>query len=129
MDVSGCLHLKSAVTQVGENQLLLNPAWVKKDDFPGMEFVEVDPSEPYAANAVMVGDAVIYPTAFPKTRARLQAAGLKLILVDASELAKAEGAVTCCSILFKKINGAGIFITFRIRWCNNESEFLPRPLP
>jgi dimethylargininase len=39
VDVSGCLHLKSAVTQVGENQLLLNPAWVKKDDFPGMEFI------------------------------------------------------------------------------------------
>jgi dimethylargininase len=100
--VSGCLHLKSAVTQVGENLLLINPAWVQTDDFPGMEFVEVDPSEPYAANAVMISSTVIYPTAFPKTRARLQAAGLKLILVDASELAKAEGAVTCCSIIFKE---------------------------
>lgn len=100
--VSGCLHLKSAVTQVGKNQLLLNPAWVKKDDFPGMDSIEVDPSEPYAANAVLLGDAVIYPISFPKTRARLQAAGVKLILVDASELAKAEGAVTCCSIIFKR---------------------------
>ena len=100
--VSGCLHLKSAVTQVEDNLLLMNPAWVRKDDFPGMEFVEADPSEPYAANAVMIGDTVIYPTAFPKTRARLQEAGLKLILVDASELAKAEGAVTCCSIVFKE---------------------------
>jgi dimethylargininase len=101
-EVTGCLHLKSAVTQVGKNLLLVNPAWVHKDDFPSMEFIEVIPSEPYAANAVMIGDTVIYPTAFPKTRARLQAAGLNLILVDASELAKAEGAVTCCSILFKK---------------------------
>jgi len=104
VEVTGCLHLKSAVTQVGGNQLLLNPEWVKKDDFPGMEFVEVDPSEPYAANAVMLGDAVIYPTAFPKTRTRLQAAGLKPVLVDASELAKAEGAVTCCSIILKGPN-------------------------
>ncbi len=102
VEVTGCLHLKSAVTQVGKNQLLLNPEWVKKDDFPGMECVEVDPTEPNAANAVMLDDAVIYPTAFPKTRARLQAAGLKLVLVDASELAKAEGAVTCCSIIFKR---------------------------
>jgi dimethylargininase len=100
--VSGCLHLKSAVTQVGENLLLINPAWVQSDDFPGMEFVEVDPSEPYAANAVMISGTVIYPTSFPMTRARLQVAGLKLILVDASELAKAEGAVTCCSIIFKR---------------------------
>jgi dimethylargininase len=100
--VSGCLHLKSAVTQIGKQLLLVNPAWVRKDDFPGLEFVEVDPSEPYAANAVMIGDTVIYPTAFPKTRARLQEVGLKLILLGASELAKAEGAVTCCSIIFKR---------------------------
>jgi len=92
------------VTQVGKQLLLVNPAWVRKDDFPGLEFVEVDPSEAYAANAVMIGDTVIYPTAFPKTRARLQEVGLKLILVDASELAKAEGAVTCCSIIFKDTN-------------------------
>jgi dimethylargininase len=100
--VSGCLHLKSAVTQVGKRLLLANPAWVQKDDFPDMEFIEIDPTEPYAANAVMIGDAVVYPTAFPRTRAQLQAAGLKLVLVDASELAKAEGAVTCCSIIFKR---------------------------
>jgi dimethylargininase len=99
--VSGCLHLKSAVTQVGENLLLANPAWVHKDDFPGMDFIEVDPSEPYAANAVLVGGHVIYPLSFPETRRRLEAAGVKLVLLDASELAKAEGAVTCCSILFK----------------------------
>ena len=68
VEVTGCLHLKSAVTQVGENRLLLNPAWVKKDDFPGMDFIEVDPSEPYAANAVLVREQVIYPSVFPQTR-------------------------------------------------------------
>ena len=100
--VSGCLHLKSAVTQVGENLLLVNPAWVQKDDFPRKEFIEVDPSEPYAANAVLVRDQVIYPSAFPRTRKRLESTGVKLVVVDASELAKAEGAVTCCSIIFKR---------------------------
>jgi dimethylargininase len=100
--VTGCLHLKSAVTQVGENLLLVNPAWVDRDDFPGMQFIDIDLSEPYAANAVLVGDHIIYPLAFPQTRKRLEAAGIKLVAVDASELAKAEGAVTCCSLVFKK---------------------------
>jgi dimethylargininase len=100
--VSGCLHLKSAVTRVGDHWLLVNPAWVEKKNFPGMEFIEIAPSEPYAANAVLVGEQVIYPLSFPETRRRLEAAGIKLVMVDASELAKAEGAVTCCSILFKK---------------------------
>jgi dimethylargininase len=75
---------------------------VEKDDFPGMEFIDIDPSEPYAANAALVGEYIIYPMAFLQTRKRLEAAGIKLVAVDASELAKAEGAVTCCSLVFKK---------------------------
>jgi dimethylargininase len=99
--VTGCLHLKSAVTQVSEDTLLINPLWVSKGAFPGRQFVEVDPSEPYAANAVLVDGTVIYPSSFPKTQAKLQEAGIKLELVDADELAKAEGAVTCCALIFE----------------------------
>ena len=98
--VTGCLHLKSAVTQVSGDTLLINPEWVSKVDFPGMKFIEVDSSEPYAANAVLVDDTIIYPSSFPKTQAKLQAAGIRMIIVDADELAKAEGAVTCCSLIF-----------------------------
>jgi len=99
--VTGCLHLKSAVTQVSNDTLLINPEWVSKDDFPGMKFIEVDPSEPYAANVVLVDGAIIYSSSFPKTQAKLEDAGIRMILVDADELAKAEGAVTCCSLIFK----------------------------
>ena len=65
-----------------------------------MKFIEVDPSEPYAANAVLIDDTVIYPSAFPKTQAKLEQAGIRTSIVDADELAKAEGAVTCCSLIF-----------------------------
>lgn len=99
--VTGCLHLKSAVTQVGEDTLLLNPEWVSKVDLPGMQFIEVDPSEPYAANAVLVDGTLIYPSSFPKTKIKLEKAGIKLLIVEADELAKAEGAVTCCSLIFE----------------------------
>jgi dimethylargininase len=104
VNVTGCLHLKSAVTQVSEDTLLVNPEWVSKDDFPGMHFIGVDPSEPYAANAVLVDRTIIYPSSFPKTRAKLEKAGINLLVVDADELAKAEGAVTCCSLIFKVRN-------------------------
>ncbi len=99
VDVTGCLHLKSAVTQVSENTLLVNPHWVDKKAFGGVKFVETDASEPYAANAVLIGDSIIYPAAFPKSGKRLEAAGISVVRVDADELAKAEGAVTCCSLL------------------------------
>ena len=100
--VTGCLHLKSAVTQVSEDTLLINPEWVSKDNFQSMRFIEVDPSEPYAANAVLVDGTIIYPSSFPKMEAKLEKAGIKMVIVDADELAKAEGAVTCCSLIFEK---------------------------
>ena len=100
--VSGCLHLKSAVTQVAEDTLLINPAWVDRDNFPGLKFIEVDPAEAYAANVLLVGKTVVYQPVFPKTRLRLELAGIHPILVDQSELAKAEGALTCCSLIFKE---------------------------
>jgi dimethylargininase len=97
--VTGCLHLKSAVTQVGAETLLLNPAWVDRHLFGDVKTIEVDASEPYAANALLIGDAVIYPTSFPKTTQRLSQAGIRVVAVEADELAKAEGAVTCCSLV------------------------------
>jgi dimethylargininase len=99
--VRGCLHLKSAVTAVGPETVLLNPAWVPEDAFADYERIEVDPQERHAANAVRLPDRVIYPTAFPRTRERLEAAGVTIRPVDVSELAKAEGAVTCCSLIFE----------------------------
>jgi len=101
VSVSGCLHLKSAVTQVAGDLLLINPAWVNESNFPGSEFIGVDSSEPYAANALLVGEALLYQPAFPRTLSRLEAADIHPILVDQSELAKAEGALTCCSLIFR----------------------------
>jgi len=97
--VRGCLHLKSAVTAIAGGTLLANLAWIERGLFDGFDVVEIDASEPMAANALRVGDRVIYPTAFPRTADRLAARGLTLSFVDASEVAKAEGAVTCCSLI------------------------------
>jgi dimethylargininase len=99
VDVRGCLHLKSAVTAVGDDVLLINPALVARASFPGYDFVEVDPAEPMAANAVRLRDRLIYPLAFPRTAERLSRRGMNIVAVDVSEIAKAEGAVTCCSLI------------------------------
>jgi len=53
-------------------------------------------------HALLVGETVIYQPAFPKTLLRLEAAGMHVRLLDQSELAKAEGGLTCCSLIFKK---------------------------
>lgn len=97
-EVRGCLHLKSAATEVAPGVLLVNPAWTG-DWVRAFECIEVDPAEPFAANALRIGDSLVYPAAFPRTRARLEAHGLDVHEIDLSELAKAEGAVTCCSLI------------------------------
>jgi dimethylargininase len=97
--VSGCLHLKSAVTAVADGTLLINPGWVSPRSFAGLKFIEVDPSEPFAANALLIDGQVIHASEFSRTRGRLRAAGIPVHPVEASELAKAEGGVTCCSLI------------------------------
>jgi dimethylargininase len=99
VELQDCLHLKSAVTRVDNRILLINKNWVDTSHFVNFDLLDVDPSEPYAANCLPVGDSIIFPTAFPKTRANLEERGYKVLTVDVSELAKAEGAVTCCSLI------------------------------
>src|SRR6266550_531123 len=95
--VTKCLHLKSAVTEVADETLLINPRWINRGCFARHRLIEVDPSEAAAANALRLGDAVVFPSELPRTRERLERAGISVYSVPAGELAKAEGGVTCCS--------------------------------
>ena len=99
--VNGCLHLKSAVTQVADNLLLINAGWVRPECFASIETMTVAPSEPAGANALRIGTSVIYPTHHPETAERLERAGVRVVPVHCTELAKAEGGVTCCSVVFE----------------------------
>lgn len=98
---TGCLHLKTAVTALSDTRVLLNPEWVAPAAFDDHAVICVHPDEPFGANVVRVADAVLAAAAFPRTRQRIEAHGVAVHVVDVSELAKAEGAVTCCSILLR----------------------------
>jgi dimethylargininase len=100
--VNGCLHLKSGATLVGEDKLLINRSWIETHQFGVMEYIDVDPAEPHAANAMLVGGELVYPKSFPKTLRRLESRGISVRDVNVSELQKAEGAVSCCSLIFEE---------------------------
>src|SRR5206468_5944638 len=102
--VTGCLHLKSAVTHLGGNTLLANRTWFDAAPLAGHEWIDVDPAEPHAANALALGGTIIFPASFPRTRARIEARGLSVTSIDISELQKAESGLTCSSLLFAAKN-------------------------
>jgi dimethylargininase len=103
--VTGCLHLKSAVTTIGglrpqgRSYLVINPEWVDPAIFREYELIEIDSSEPMAANVLTVCDRVICADDHHKTRRRLEAHDFVTVPVPAGELARAEGGVTCCAVL------------------------------
>lgn len=100
VETAKCLHLKSAVSEVAPGTLLINPDWINSAAFSGYELIETSRGEAHAANALRIGQSVVYPSSFPNTADKLAARGMNLISVDLSELQKAEGAVTCCSLVY-----------------------------
>jgi dimethylargininase len=99
--VTGCLHLKSAVTELGRNTLLANRAWFDWKRMEGFEWVDVDLNEPHAGNALAIGESVIFPASYPKTRAIIEGRGFRVLPLDINELQKAESGLTCSSLLFE----------------------------
>ncbi|HZC65801.1 MAG TPA: arginine deiminase family protein [Candidatus Dormibacteraeota bacterium] len=97
--VTGCLHLKSAVTALGNGTLLAKRAWFQTTPFAGYNWIDVSADESHAANALAIGDQIMFPASFPKTQARIESAGFSVIPIDISELQKAESGLTCSSLL------------------------------
>ncbi|MDQ3998229.1 MAG: arginine deiminase family protein [Gemmatimonadota bacterium] len=106
IDVRECLHLKSAVTAIADDTLLVNPRWVDVSHFHGLRLLEVHADEPFGANALAVEDTVLCAAAAPRTGAQLEARGFAVESVDVSELAKAEAGVTCCSLILYVRSGS-----------------------
>jgi dimethylargininase len=99
--VRGCLHLKSACTALPDGRLLVNPSWLELAALREYHCVPVPETEPDAADSLSLGRTVCLPTAFPRTAERVTQLGFDVRTVDLSEFAKAEGGITCLSLVFE----------------------------
>ncbi|HMC57462.1 MAG TPA: arginine deiminase family protein [Gemmatimonadaceae bacterium] len=102
VEVRNCLHLKSAATALPDGRVIVDPDQIDPRVFRDTECVTVHAGEPAGANVLAIDQAVLVPVAAPRTRWRLEAEGFNVVPVDASELAKAEGALTCCSLVLRE---------------------------
>ncbi len=103
--VRRCLHLKTACTALDEKRLLVNPAWVDVQALHGFELLHVPEEESWAANVALVGSSVCIAADQVRTAERIRKLGLDVRTIDLSEFAKAEGGVTCLSLLFAPVVG------------------------
>jgi dimethylargininase len=99
VSVGAALHLKTAVTALGPDRVLINPALVDDAPFRVFEAVRPDEREPFAGNCLQIGDRIFMQAAHPRTAGRVAAAGYAVELIDISEFAKAEAGLTCMSVL------------------------------
>ena len=99
VEVPGALHLKCVCSSPGPGVVLLAEGTVEPKSFDAR--VLLTPAEDaHAANVVRAGDVVLAPVGFPRTHALLRDAGYAVVPLENSELRKADGSLTCCSVLF-----------------------------
>ena len=98
-DFHGCLHLKSAVTQIAPRTPLVNPDWIDVRQFEDFDIIEIDEDEPFAANALRIGETIVHAAAHVMTRRILEKHGYGVVTVAITEMQKAEAGVTCCSLI------------------------------
>ncbi len=105
--VHGCLHLKTACCALPDQSLLVHPAWIDPLALRGFEQIPVPDEEPWAANILLVGRTVCLAAEHPRTADLVRKRGHPVEAVQLSEFAKAEGGVTCLSILIADCPGPG----------------------
>ena len=98
VEVRGCLHLKSAACYIGRNTILADRDWIDPAPFATHRILDV--AEPWAADVLEIGGAILMPESFPQTRFALEAEGFPVETLDLSELQKAESGITCMSLIF-----------------------------
>lgn len=99
VQVDGCLHLKSACTALSPDVVLANLDYIARESLGDVMVIEVDPEEPRAANTLTLGGITLVSASYPRTGARLRAAGIRTRSIDVSELEKAESGLTCMSLV------------------------------
>ncbi|MFP6637361.1 MAG: arginine deiminase family protein [Nitrospinaceae bacterium] len=99
VEVTEGLHLKSATTFLGNNLLILDPCRIDTTHLKQMDWIEVSQNESYAANCLALGNGILMPAGFQNVSEKIRAHGFKTFELEMSEFEKANGGVTCLSLI------------------------------
>lgn len=99
--VTGGLHLTTGCGIVNDETVLLNPRWLDASAFRNLRQLHVPEEEPWAANTIRVDNAVCVEQEAPRTVDLVQPYAGSIDTLDISEFRKAEGSLSCLSLIFK----------------------------
>jgi len=98
--MSSILHLKSGVSYIGENTLVVMQEMADHELFKGYELIRVTERESYAANCVRVNERVLVAAGYPVLTAELKSRGFHPLELEMSEFQKMDGGLSCLSLRF-----------------------------
>lgn len=101
------LHLLSGLNYLGRaprnadgpGVMLAWPAYRDLSLLAGLDVIVVPEAEAPAANALAISETVLLPAGYPRTAAEIWHRGYRVLSAPLSEFAKADGGVTCLSLL------------------------------
>jgi dimethylargininase len=97
-EIRGMLHHKTGLSWLGGRRLLGWSGIAGHEALRGWDVVEVPKGEEYAANCILVNDAVLVARGFPKTAALIRGLGHEVIELEMSEYRKMDGGLSCLSV-------------------------------
>lgn len=103
VSVNRGLHLKSAVSYLGGNLLVIDPASIDPSPFKSFDWIQVDEQDRYAANCLTLGKFALMPAGYPRVADRIRRRGFETIELEMSEFEKADGGVTCLSLIIPDV--------------------------
>jgi dimethylargininase len=94
------LHLKSGISYIGDNTLVVMEEMAGHEQFRGFELLRVSAEESYAANCVRVNERVLVAAGFPRVTDELSQRGFRPLELEMSEFRKMDGGLSCLSLRF-----------------------------
>jgi dimethylargininase len=98
--LSNILHLKSGLSYLGGNRLLVIDELKDFSQFSSYELIRIDKTEAYAANCLSINDRVLIASGFSGLQRQLERLNFQVITLDMSEFQKMDGGLSCLSLRF-----------------------------
>lgn len=107
--VGNVLHLKSVLSMAGPELIVVGESQAGEDAWKAIEqhgkfkYTRLSVPEDKGANVLYVNGTIVHQAAsfIPKSVRVFRSLNCRRIEVDMSELAKADGCLSCCSLLIK----------------------------